>query len=90
MLKNELVEGLKSLGKNVFVVDTNFGADLTIMEESNELVERLTKVYKEKKYASQKESPLPLATSCCPSWVYYMEKNYPDYLKVLSTAKSPM
>ncbi len=59
--------------------DTNFGADLTIMEEANELVERLTKGGK-----------LPMITSCCPGWINFIEKNYPDMLDLPSTCKSPM
>ena len=46
-MKNELVEGLKLLSKNCIVVDTNFGADLTIMEEANELLHRLVSVYRD-------------------------------------------
>lgn len=53
MAKNELNQGLKMLGNNVYVVDTNFSADLTIMEEGTELLTRLTDVLKNKKtYAS--------------------------------------
>lgn len=61
-----------------YVFDTNFGADLTIMEEATEFVERLTK-----------GGVLPMFTSCCPGWVDYAEKNYHDLLPHLSTAKSP-
>ncbi len=69
---------LRRLGfKAVF--DTNFGADLTIMEEGSELVERLV----------HRKGELPLITSCCPSWVDYMEKYYPDMIPSFSTAKSP-
>jgi len=60
------------------VFDTNFSADLTIMEEANEFVERLTK-----------GENLPIFTSCCPAWVRYMELKHPDMLNHLSTAKSP-
>ncbi|MGP1418806.1 MAG: NADH-dependent [FeFe] hydrogenase, group A6 [Sphaerochaetaceae bacterium] len=61
------------------VFDTNFGADLTIMEEGNELVHRLTH-----------GGVLPQMTSCCPAWADYMEKYYPDMIPNFSSAKSPM
>lgn len=60
------------------VFDTNFSADLTIMEEANEFVGRLTK-----------NENLPLFTSCCPAWVRYMETQHPDMLNHLSSCKSP-
>ena len=73
----KLVTALRTIGfKKVF--DTNFAADLTIMEEGHELVERITK----------KEN-LPLLTSCCPGWINFIENEYPDYLHLPSTAKSP-
>jgi iron-only hydrogenase group A len=62
------------------VFDTNFSADLTIMEEGTELVQRLT----------TESSALPMITSCCPSWVDYMEKYCEDMIPHFSTAKSPM
>ena len=60
------------------VYDTNFGADLTIMEEGNELLERLTH-----------GGTLPMFTSCSPGWIRYIEYNYPELLPHLSTSKSP-
>ncbi|MBP3710521.1 MAG: iron hydrogenase small subunit [Treponema sp.] len=69
---------LRALGFD-YVHDTNFGADLTIMEEGTELLKRLT----------TKGSKLPLFTSCCPGWVDYAEKRYHDMLPHLSSAKSP-
>ena len=60
------------------VFDTNFSADLTIMEEANEFVQRVVK-----------NENLPIFTSCCPAWVRYMELKHPDMLNHLSTAKSP-
>jgi len=60
------------------VYDTNFGADLTIMEEGNELLARL-----------QNGGVLPMFTSCSPGWVRYIEYEYPDLLPHLSTSKSP-
>lgn len=61
------------------VFDTVTGADLTVIEEANEFVERL----------SNGEN-LPLFTSCCPAWVNYCEKNYPELLPNISTCRSPM
>ena len=55
-----------------------FGADLTIMEESNELIERLNN-----------DGELPLITSCCPGWIKYAEHFYPDMLENISSCKSP-
>lgn len=63
------------------VFDTNFCADLTIMEESAELIQRLT--------APSKSAPLPMFTSCCPAWVNLVEKHYPQYLPNLSSCRSP-
>lgn len=60
------------------IFDTNFSADLTIMEEANEFIGRLTKGEK-----------LPLFTSCCPAWVRYLELQHPEMLDHLSTCKSP-
>ncbi len=74
----QMVTALKLLGFDK-VFDTNFGADLTIMEESAEFVERLTQ-----------GGVLPMMTSCSPGWVNYMEKHYGDYRDHLSSAKSPM
>lgn len=61
------------------IFDTNFGADLTIMEEGSELIERLV----------HGKGALPLITSCCPAWVDFLEKYYPDLIEHFSTAKSP-
>ena len=74
-----MVAALKRIGFD-YVFDTSFSADLTIMEEGNELLERLQKPGK---YA------WPMFTSCCPGWVNYVSKKYPQYLRNLSTAKSP-
>ena len=60
------------------VYDTNFGADLTIMEEGNELLERLTH-----------GGTLPMFTSCSPGWIRYIETQYPELLPHVSTSKSP-
>jgi NADH-quinone oxidoreductase subunit G len=60
------------------VFDTNFSADLTIIEEAAEFIQRFTG-----------GGTLPLITSCCPAWVDYMEKRFPDFVPNFSTAKSP-
>jgi len=73
------VAALRKLGfKKVF--DTNFSADLTIMEEGSELLERVTK---------KSDEPLPQLTSCCPGWVKFVEYYYPELMPNLSSAKSP-
>jgi NADH-quinone oxidoreductase subunit G len=74
----KIYTALRRLGA-VSVHDTNFGADLTIMEEGSELVGRLTK-----------GGALPQLTSCCPAWIDYVQKYYPDLLDHVSSAKSPM
>ena len=60
------------------IYDTNFAADLTIMEEGNELIKRITN-----------GGTLPMFTSCCPAWVKFLEDNYPELTDHLSTCKSP-
>ena len=77
--EGRMVAALKRIGFD-YVFDTNFAADLTIMEESGELIERLENP---NKYA------WPMFTSCCPGWVSFVSKKYPNYLRNLSTAKSP-
>ncbi len=69
---------LRKIGFNL-VFDTNFSADLTIMEEATEFVERL-----------KSGENLPLFTSCCPAWVKYLEDQHPEMLHHLSSCKSPM
>lgn len=73
----KLNAALRQLGFDL-VFDTNFSADLTIMEEATEFIERLTK-----------GENLPLFTSCCPAWVRYLETQHPDLLNHLSSCKSP-
>jgi ferredoxin hydrogenase len=73
----KLAAMMRKIGFNK-VYDTNFTADLTIMEEGTELVHRVTK-----------NGVLPMFTSCCPAWVAYIEKNHPELSKHLSTCKSP-
>ena len=76
-LEGKMVSALKQIGFD-FVFDTTFGADLTIMEESSELLTRI------------QNKNLPMFTSCCPSWVLYSEKYHPEFVKNLSTCKSPI
>lgn len=92
LLKNELVTAVKSLGPNITFFDTDFSADLTIIEEGYELIERLYRNLTGKKMlgADNISIDVPLFTSCCPGWVMFMEKNYPDMLRNMSTTKSPM
>ncbi|WP_138204539.1 NADH-dependent [FeFe] hydrogenase, group A6 [Haloimpatiens lingqiaonensis] len=73
----KMVAALKKLGfKGVY--DTNFAADMTIMEEATEFIERFTK-----------GENLPLMTSCCPAWVNFVEKEYPENTRFISSCKSP-
>ena len=74
-----LVAALKRIGFD-YVFDTNFAADLTIMEEGSEFLERFTHRGKYR---------WPMLTSCCPGWIRFIKSQYPDYLDCLSTAKSP-
>ena len=76
-VKGKMVTALRSMGFDK-VFDTNTAADLTIMEEAIEFLERL-----------QNGGTLPMITSCSPGWVRFAEKNYPDLLGHLSTCKSP-
>jgi len=72
-----LAAALKKLGFD-YVYDTNFAADLTIMEEGTELIKRITQ-----------GGVLPMFTSCCPAWVQFIEHTYPELTDHLSTCKSP-
>lgn len=73
----KMVAALRKLGFD-YVFDTNFAADLTIMEEGSELLQRV-----------KEGGKFPMFTSCCPGWVNLMEKLYPEFRENLSTAKSP-
>ncbi|WP_304205537.1 [FeFe] hydrogenase, group A [Peptostreptococcus russellii] len=73
-----MVAALKKIGFD-YVFDTNFSADLTIMEEANEFLEVYTSGGRD----------FPMFTSCCPGWVRFMKSQYPDMVKYLSTSKSP-
>jgi len=78
LLTGKIYSALRRLGFDA-VFDTNFGADLTIMEEGTEFIERFV----------HGKGELPLITSCCPSWTDYMEKFAQDFIPNFSTAKSP-
>lgn len=73
----KLVAGLRALGFDK-IFDTDFSADLTIMEEAHELVERV-----------KAGKNLPILTSCCPGWINFIEHNFPDLLHIPSSCKSP-
>lgn len=79
----KMVAALRQLGFD-YVFDTDFAADLTIMEEGTELLQRLGAAL-----AGDKQVKLPLMTSCCPGWVSFVEKNFPQLRGNLSSAKSP-
>lgn len=79
----KMAAALRAIGFDK-VFDTDFAADLTIMEEGTELLGRLTKFL-----AGDKNVKLPLLTSCCPGWVNFFEHNFPDMIDIPSTAKSP-
>lgn len=76
--QGKLVSALRKLGFK-YVLDVTFGADLTILEEANELVYRI-----------KNGGKLPMFTSCCPAWVKYAEMYYPEILENISTCKSPI
>ena len=80
----KMVAALKRLGFDA-VMDTDFTADLTIMEEGTELLTRLKGALVD----HDSEVKLPMATSCSPGWIKYIEHMYPEYLGHLSTCKSP-
>ena len=77
IVTNKVVAALKYLGFDA-VYDTDFTADLTILEEGNELIERITN-----------GGTLPMMTSCCPGWINFAEQKYPEILDHISTCKSP-
>lgn len=78
---------LRRIGFN-FVFDTDFAADLTIMEEGNELLERLHEVAGAKEAGSEAPA-MPMFTSCCPGWVRYVKSHHPELVPQVSTSKSP-
>ena len=79
-VEKNMVTAIRSLGAD-FVLDVVAGADLTIMEEANELVERIK---------NKNEHKWPMFTSCCPAWVKYCETYFPELIPNLSSAKSPI
>ena len=82
IVTGKMAAALRRIGFD-YVFDTDWSADLTIMEEGTELLHRVEKVLKGEKVA------MPQFTSCCPAWIMFAEKNFPDLLDNLSTAKSP-
>ncbi len=83
VVTGQMVTALRKMGFDA-VLDTDFAADLTIIEEANELLVRLKKALVDKE-----EVALPMITSCSPGWVKFIEHMYPDKLGHLSTCKSP-
>ena len=83
LVTGKMASALRQMGFN-YVFDTDFAADLTIMEEGAELLDRITRFL-----SGDKSVRLPILTSCCPAWVKFFEHQYPDLLDVPSTAKSP-
>lgn len=83
LVTGKMAAALRKLGFD-YVFDTDFAADLTIMEEGTELLDRLTRHLN-----GDKEVKLPILTSCCPGWVNFFEHNFSDMLDVPSSAKSP-
>jgi len=82
-VEGKLISALKLLGADL-IFDTTFSADLTIVEEANELVKRILAWSR-----GDEKVNLPMFTSCCPSWVLYIEKYWPQFIDHLSTCKSP-
>ena len=74
----KIIAALRRMGFDE-VFDTTIGADLTVLEEANELLERL-----------ERKETLPLFTSCCPAWVKYVENTHPELMSQVSTCRSPM
>lgn len=76
-VQGQIITALRMIGADI-ILDTNFGADLVVMEESAELLKRLT------------AKSRPTFTSCCPAWINFAERHYPEILSHLSSTKSPM
>jgi len=83
LVTGEMTAALRRLGFD-YVFDTDFAADLTIMEEGTELLDRLTRHLN-----GDKEVKLPILTSCCPAWVSFFEHNFPEMKDIPSSARSP-
>lgn len=84
LVTGKMASALHELGFD-YVFDTNFAADLTIMEEGAEFLERVQNAFT----APEKDAVLPLITSCSPGWIKFVEHRYPDQLAHLSSCKSP-
>ncbi|MFO8054141.1 MAG: NADH-dependent [FeFe] hydrogenase, group A6 [Bacteroidales bacterium] len=83
LVTGKMIRALRELGFD-YVFDTDFAADLTIMEEGTELLDRLNKHLK-----GDKEIKLPILTSCCPGWVSFFEHHFPEMKDIPSSARSP-
>lgn len=83
LVTGKMVSALRQMGFD-YVFDTDFAADLTIMEEASEFLDRLNRYLK-----GDKAVRMPILTSCCPAWVKFFEHQFPELLDVPSTAKSP-
>lgn len=83
LVTGKMVAALRKLGFD-YVFDTDFAADLTIMEEGAEILDRLSKHIN-----GDKDVKLPILTSCCPGWVNFLEHHFPEMKDIPSTAKSP-
>ena len=83
IVTGKMVTALRKVGVD-YVFDTDFGADITIMEEAAEVVDRLRKFI-----AGDRNVKIPITTSCCPAWVNFYENEYPDLREYPSTCKSP-
>ena len=83
IVTGKMVTALKNLGFD-YVFDTDFAADLTIMEEGTELLGRITRHLQ-----GDKTVKLPILTSCCPGWVNFFEHQFPEMNAIPSRARSP-
>lgn len=83
LVTGKMVTALRDMGFH-YVFDTNFAADLTIMEEGNEFLQRVKAFFNK-----DRSAVLPMITSCSPGWIKYAEHHYPDLLGHVSTCKSP-
>jgi len=83
LVTGKMAAALRKLGFD-YVFDTDFAADLTIMEEGTELLQRL-----ERHLSGDTKVKLPILTSCCPGWVNFFEAQFPEMIDIPSTAKSP-
>ena len=86
--KGKLVAAAKAVGFH-YVFDTTFAADLTIVEEGSELLQRIQAHVSQDLETKMKIGPLPMFTSCCPGWINVVEKLYPELIPHLSSCRSP-